>query len=237
MISASTPAGNRKSAVRISGMARKGWKFRTTRSTAHSRIFLSAAPSSVPGMWKRQYCSSNSGAVAGKAASIRLPMASKSPPMPRMSAIFSRSRALDAGASKAAWFSEYMKSRASSKAAWQDCGRTSVRSLPRVGVPPSCSVRAATLMWLSKKRDARARRKACRWYVRSPTRTVQSEKRPSRQFSTRGPLPTPPGPLGTGPPLKWRPRRAAGTAEPGGDRAEGGRTAETADGSSSSLAS
>eukprot|EP00413_Alexandrium_margalefii_P037602 CAMPEP_0204607088 /NCGR_PEP_ID=MMETSP0661-20131031/59491_1 /ASSEMBLY_ACC=CAM_ASM_000606 /TAXON_ID=109239 /ORGANISM="Alexandrium margalefi, Strain AMGDE01CS-322" /LENGTH=44 /DNA_ID= /DNA_START= /DNA_END= /DNA_ORIENTATION= len=44
-------------------------------------------------------------------------MASKRPPMPKISATFSKSRALEAGASKLAWFSEYMKSRASSKAA------------------------------------------------------------------------------------------------------------------------
>mmetsp|Transcript_108616 Transcript_108616/g.307039 ORF Transcript_108616/g.307039 Transcript_108616/m.307039 type:complete len:214 (+) Transcript_108616:620-1261(+) len=105
-ISAKTLAGSCSNAVRISESARKGWKFRTIRSTAQSRICLKAAPSSVPGMWNRQYCSSSSGAVAEKAASIRLPMASKSPPMPRMSAILSSRSALEAGTSNPAWFSE-----------------------------------------------------------------------------------------------------------------------------------
>mmetsp|Transcript_84391 Transcript_84391/g.273252 ORF Transcript_84391/g.273252 Transcript_84391/m.273252 type:complete len:284 (-) Transcript_84391:304-1155(-) len=161
-ISARTAAGSLSNAARISGTARKGWKFCTTRTAVHSRTCRSG-PSSVPGTWKRQYCSSNSGAVAGNSASIRRPMASKRPRMPKMSAIFSSSRALDAGASKASWFSEYTKSKASSKTAWQDSGKTSVRSLPRAGVPPSCSARTASLTWLSKNCEARARRKACSW--------------------------------------------------------------------------
>mmetsp|Transcript_22523 Transcript_22523/g.64839 ORF Transcript_22523/g.64839 Transcript_22523/m.64839 type:complete len:231 (-) Transcript_22523:521-1213(-) len=105
-ISTSTEAGSRNIATRISGFARKAWNFRTMSSTAPSRICRRAAPSSVPGMWKRQYCSNSSGAVSAKATSMRLPMASKSPAMPSMSAILSSRSALEAGASNAAWFSE-----------------------------------------------------------------------------------------------------------------------------------
>mmetsp|Transcript_110590 Transcript_110590/g.276998 ORF Transcript_110590/g.276998 Transcript_110590/m.276998 type:complete len:229 (+) Transcript_110590:809-1495(+) len=105
-ISARTAAGNRSNAVRISGFARKGWNFRTISSTAPSRICLNAAPSSVPGMWNLQYCSKSKGAVSENAASIRLPMASKRPPMPKMSAIFNSNKAFEAGASNTAWFSE-----------------------------------------------------------------------------------------------------------------------------------
>mmetsp|Transcript_58527 Transcript_58527/g.163209 ORF Transcript_58527/g.163209 Transcript_58527/m.163209 type:complete len:226 (+) Transcript_58527:773-1450(+) len=105
-ISTKTWSGSLRSAERISGFARNGWNFRTTSSTAPSRSCCKATPSSVPGIWKRQYWSNSKGAVSANALSIRWPMASKRPEMPSISAILRRRSAFAAAASKPAWFSE-----------------------------------------------------------------------------------------------------------------------------------